>query len=225
MQKISRGKLWRRAPFRNYIPRLALAPLQRREMTLPQLALFDRAEGPEGLSYKSEFVTPAEELELIGHIRRLPLRPFQFGQYEGKRRIASFGWHYNFSSQRLEAADPIPQWALTAIRAVEQAEGLPEDAIGHVLLTEYEAGSGIGWHRDKKQFDEVFGLSLGSSCHFRFRRKTGAKWERYTLQAEARSLYAITGEARSIWEHSIPPVDALRYSITFRTMAATYAPR
>jgi len=29
----------------------------------------------------------------------------------------------------------------------------------------------------------------------------------------------MSGEARGVWEHSIPPVEALRYSITFRTMA------
>jgi hypothetical protein len=27
------------------------------------------------------------------------------------------------------------------------------------------------------------------------------------------------GEARAVWEHSIPPVEALRYSVTFRTLA------
>jgi alkylated DNA repair dioxygenase AlkB len=34
-----------------------------------------------------------------------------------------------------------------------------------------------------------------------------------------RSAYLLSGPARHIWEHSIPPVDAHRYSITFRTMA------
>jgi alkylated DNA repair dioxygenase AlkB len=86
------------------------------------------------------------------------------------------------------------------------------------LCTEYDEGVGISWHRDKPHFDEVFGLSLASACKFRFRRKVGASWERFTLPAEPRSLYAMTGEARSSWEHSIPAVDAQRYSITFRTM-------
>jgi alkylated DNA repair dioxygenase AlkB len=92
-----------------------------------------------------------------------------------------------------------------------------------VLFTEYEKGTGIGWHRDKPHFDQVFGLSLGSACKFRFRRKTGPTWQRFTLEAEARSLYMMAGESRSIWEHSIPPVDSPRYSITFRTMAGENA--
>jgi hypothetical protein len=29
----------------------------------------------------------------------------------------------------------------------------------------------------------------------------------------------MSGTARSVWEHSIAPVDELRYSITFRTLA------
>ena len=62
------------------------------------------------------------------------------------------------------------------------------------------------------------GLSLGSACRFRFRRRNGDRWERHTLEAAPRSLYMMDGEARSQWEHSIPPVEARRYSITFRTM-------
>jgi len=30
----------------------------------------------------------------------------------------------------------------------------------------------------------------------------------------------LTGAAREVWEHSIPPVEALRYSVTFRTLRA-----
>ena len=77
----------------------------------------------------------------------------------------------------------------------------------------------IGWHRDKKHFDQVFGLSLASACKFRFRRKARNKWERFTLNAQPRSLYVMTGASRHLWEHSIPPVETPRYSITFRTMA------
>ena len=68
-------------------------------------------------------------------------------------------------------------------------------------------------------YDRIFGLSLGSPCKFRFRRAVGEKWQRYTFEAAPRSLYLMTGESRRIWEHSIPAVEAPRYSITFRTMA------
>ncbi len=33
------------------------------------------------------------------------------------------------------------------------------------------------------------------------------------------SAYLLSGEVRRDWEHSITPMTALRYSITFRTLA------
>jgi alkylated DNA repair dioxygenase AlkB len=50
-------------------------------------------------------------------------------------------------------------------------------------------------------------------------RKAGNKWERFTLNAQPRSLYVMTDASRHLWEHIIPPVETPRYSITFRTMA------
>jgi hypothetical protein len=90
------------------------------------------------------------------------------------------------------------------------------DELQHVLVTEYPAGAAIGWHKDKRVFGDVIGISLLSACVFRFRRKSGATWKRASFVAEPRSAYLLRGPAREQWEHSIPPVDALRYSITFR---------
>ena len=184
-----------------------------------QLGLFSpTTDSPEGLRYAPEFVSPAIERELIGEISALPLKPFQFGAYEGKRRVASFGFRYDYTLRRLQDAEPIPDWLDPLIVMVE-AFGGPSTHVAQVLCTEYDVGVGIGWHRDKPHFDRIFGLSLGSSCKFRFRMMAGERWQRYTLNAEPRSLYMISGEARKIWEHSIPSVEAPRYSITFRTMA------
>lgn len=185
-----------------------------------QLALFsEKSPGPEGLRYQPDFISAEEEGDLVGHLQELPLTPFQFGAFEGKRRVASFGLRYDFSAQKLEAAEEIPNWLSPLVRRVEPFGGLSAGSIRHVLCTEYDFGAGIGWHRDKPHFDQVFGLSLGSACKFRFRRKRGTAWERYTLEAEPRSIYLMTGESRQVWEHSIPPVETPRYSITFRTMA------
>ena len=173
---------------------------------------------PEGLQYAADFVSPETEGELIGCIAALPLKPFQFGQYEGKRRVASFGFSYDYVLRRLREAEPIPDWLGPVLRKVE-AFGGPETRVRQVLCTEYDFRVGIGWHRDKPHFDRIFGLSLGSACKFRFRRAAGAKWERFTLDAEPRSLYMMSGASRRVWEHSIPAVEAPRYSITFRTMA------
>ena len=68
-------------------------------------------------------------------------------------------------------------------------------------------------------FDDVIGVSLLAPCTFRFRRKSGSKWERRSLTAQPRSMYLLRGPSRTEWEHSIPGVDALRYSVTFRSLS------
>ena len=186
---------------------------------MAQLALFpDQSAGPAGLRYQPEFVSKATESELIARISQLPLQPFQFGAFEGKRRVASFGFRYDYALHRLAEADPIPAWLASVARSVESFGDMPAGHVRQILCTEYDVGVGIGWHRDKPHFDRIFGLSLGASCKFRFRRAAAEKWERFTLPAEPRSLYMMGGESRQVWEHSIPAVEQRRYSITFRTM-------
>jgi len=189
---------------------------------MSQLALFedDAFAGPKGLRYAREFVSEHTERELISHVAALPLKPFQFGAFEGHRRVKSFGFRYDYALQKLTESDPIPDWLESVARSVEAFGNLPHQSIRQVLCTEYEAGVGIGWHRDKWYFGKVLGLSLESACKFRFRRRHDDKWQRFALGAEPRSLYLMEDEARHDWEHSIPAVVARRYSITFRTMAS-----
>lgn len=186
---------------------------------MSQLALFpDQIAGPKGLRYAREFVSSAAERDLISGIAQLPLQPFQFGAFEGNRRVKSFGFRYDYTAQKMIEAEPIPEWLHAIARSVEAFGELPAGSVRQVLCTDYDVGVGIGWHRDRPHFDKVFGLSLGGPCKFRFRRRIGEKWERCTLDAEPRSIYMMDGESRQIWEHSIPAVEQRRYSITFRTM-------
>jgi alkylated DNA repair dioxygenase AlkB len=184
-----------------------------------QFALFpDQLAGPRGLRYAPEFVSRETERDLISRIAQLPLQPFQFGAFEGNRRVKSFGFRYDYAAQKMLEAEPIPEWLMPIARSVESFGDLPAGSVRQVLCTEYDVGVGIGWHRDKPHFDKVLGLSLGAACKFRFRRRIGEKWERNTLDAAPRSLYMMDGESRQTWEHSIPPVEQRRYSITLRTM-------
>jgi alkylated DNA repair dioxygenase AlkB len=102
-------------------------------------------------------------------------------------------------------------------RAAEFA-GLCREDIAHALVTEYSPGTPIGWHRDRPVFEDVIGVSLLLACTFRFRRKHGSKWERYSLTAQPRSMYLMRGPSRWEWEHSIPEVEQTRYSVTFGTL-------
>ena len=179
---------------------------------------------PDGFQYQPETLTPAEEADLLEHIRELPFREFEFHGFTGKRRTVSYGWHYDFASDRLLEAGEIPGFLLGMRERAAGFAGLAADDLPHVLVTEYSPGAGIGWHRDKAVFDIVVGISLLSPCWFRFRRQAAGAWERARVQAEPRSTYLLRGPARCEWEHSIPPVDTLRYSITFRSVRAERLP-
>lgn len=174
--------------------------------------------GFEGFRYEPDLLDQSDEQALLTHLRTLPFREFEFHGYTGKRRVVSFGWKYEFSGAKLVKADEIPDFLLPLRDRAASFAGLEPEAFQHALVTEYGPGAGIGWHRDKAVFGEVVGISLLAPCILRFRRKAGSKWERINVLTEPRSAYHLTGPARSEWQHSILRVDALRYSITFRTM-------
>jgi alkylated DNA repair dioxygenase AlkB len=173
---------------------------------------------PEGFRYQAEMLSPDEEKELVEHIRELSLKEFEFHGFTGKRRVVYFGWRYDFAEQTLQPTEEMPAFLhKVRERAAAFANLAPSD-LPHALVTEYSPGAAIGWHRDKGVFDQVVGVSLVSACNFRFRRKIGTTWERYSLMMEPRSIYLLSGAARTEWQHSIPGVDTLRYSITFRSL-------
>ena len=175
---------------------------------------------PEGFRYQPDLITTTEEQALLEHVRALPFEAFQFRGYVGNRRIVSYGWRYDFSRNRAETVEDIPPFLLPLRdRAAEFAELTP-DELQQALVTEYSPGAAIGWHRDKAVFGDVIGISLRSSCTFRMRRKMDDAWQRSSLTLEPRSAYLLRGPSRTEWEHSIPAVDALRYSVTFRNLRA-----
>jgi alkylated DNA repair dioxygenase AlkB len=191
-------------------------------MTL-QTDLFESANRPattlpEGMRYAPEIISAAEEQRLLGALSQLPFKEFEFHGFLGRRRTVSFGWRYDFNGSGLGRAEAIPEFLLPVRARAAQFTGLDPAALEHVLLVEYGPGAGIGWHRDRPTFDDVIGLSLLTPCTFRLRRKVGGRWERRALTVQPRSAYLLRGSARSEWEHSIPPLETLRYSITFRSM-------
>lgn len=94
-----------------------------------------------------------------------------------------------------------------------------EDTLAEALITEYTAGAGIGWHRDAFAFGMIVGISLASSCTMRLRKYDHEPRQKsLALTLDPRSLYIMKDDARYSWQHHIPPTEALRYSITFRTL-------
>ena len=186
---------------------------------MDQLSFLEPAQRfPEGFRYQPELISAADEESLLARIRDLPFREFEFHGFTGKRRVVSFGWKYDFSARALEKASDIPHWLIRFRDAAASFAGLDATTIIHALVTEYTPGAAIGWHKDKDVFGEVIGVSLQAACTFRLRRRTSTGWERVNVLAEPRSAYLMSGPSRTDWEHSIPPVDALRYSVTFRNL-------
>jgi alkylated DNA repair dioxygenase AlkB len=193
---------------------------RRRQTQRNQLRLFDGLHRglPEGFKYRTDLLSATEERELVERIALLPFEEFQFHGFLGKRRVVSFGRQYDFSQQELRRAESIPAFLLPMRERAARFGGVLASELEQALVTEYRPGAAIGWHKDKSVFGNVIGISLVSPCVFRFRRKLRTGWERASFVAEPRSAYLLTGPARTDWEHSIPGVDSLRYSITFRTL-------
>jgi alkylated DNA repair dioxygenase AlkB len=188
-----------------------------------EVDLFGAPPLPEGFIYHAALLSAGEEEALAAELGKLPFKPFDFHGYQANRQVVGFGYRYDYDRRAVVEAPPLPAF-LEPLRAkIAESFNRPAQAFTQVLINEYRPGAGIGWHRDKPQFDEVVGVSLLAPCVLRFRRRSGETWERRSLTVEPRSAYLLTGPARTIWEHSIPAVDRHRYSITFRTIAAKTA--
>jgi alkylated DNA repair dioxygenase AlkB len=173
---------------------------------------------PEGLIYREALITPAEETRLIAAFGALPFAPFRFHGHEGLRRVVAFGSRYDYARARVAPAEPIPDW-LTPLRArAARLAGIDGVDLAQALVTEYRPGAPIGWHRDRPHYGVIVGVSFGPACVLRLRRaRPAGGWDRHARPLAPRSAYVLDGEARWVWEHSIAPAAALRYSVTFRT--------
>jgi alkylated DNA repair dioxygenase AlkB len=182
---------------------------------------------PPGFVYEPEFLTATEEAEIVHGIERLDFKHVEMRGGIAKRRIVQFGWSYGLNSRRTEPGEPLPAFLMPLRDRAAEWVRIPPLDFAEALVIEYPAGAAIGWHRDAPQFGDVIaGISLLSASRMRFRpylspaEQWSAPLRRATHQVdlEPRAAYLISGEARRDFEHSIPAVASLRYSITFRTL-------
>lgn len=180
----------------------------------------DAAPSIRGLSYQPDFLSREEELGLLEIISSLPLHAARYKAYVARRRVASFGGSFDYDTNTLLPGEPLDE-RLAAVRGRVAARlGVPCEALAHVMVAEYAPGTPLGWHRDVPDFETIAGISLGSEATLRFRpHSPGQLGQRAVAQLKVspRSIYKIEGPARWDWQHSVAPVKALRWSITFRT--------
>ena len=197
------------------------------------------AELPHGLVFEHEFLTVDEESELLEWLPALPFREARFKTYYARRRVVSFhsaafaDRYDSTSDDDLAPAGPPPpllerlrEKVAAFVRTHAKIEVTAADDFVHILVSEYQPGTPIGWHRDKPHYGIVAGVSLGSRARMRFRPLPAlGEWARVdpktlmVLDLEPRSIYVMRGDIRWRWQHSILPTKALRYSVTMRTVA------
>ena len=182
------------------------------------------ADVPPGFQYRDGFLTESEEAELVAHVDRIAFAAFEMRGVVARRRVAFYGASYDRGDG---PSPPIPAFLFPVRARLAQWAGVAPEAFAMALINEYSTGAPIGWHRDAPQYDITAGVSLRSSCRMRFRRylspkeaatNTARRNATHEITLERRSGYLMTGESRSGYEHSIPAVSDLRYSITFRTL-------
>jgi alkylated DNA repair dioxygenase AlkB len=180
------------------------------------------AELPDGFAYRDDFISAAEEAALLRTIAHLTFRTFTMHGVAARRRVVFFGTSYEGDD-----ALPLPPFLVPLRTAIAAWAEVPAERWSMALINEYPPGAPIGWHRDAPQYDLVAGVSLLTACPMRFRPyvpRTAAgqvgppRRMTHEVRLEPRSAYLLRGAARSAFEHHIPPVTALRYSITFRTL-------
>jgi alkylated DNA repair dioxygenase AlkB len=183
---------------------------------------------PEGFLYRSDFLSEAEESELLRIFPALDFAAYDYHGYLAKRRVARYGVNYDINTRELSGvARPIPDFLLGVRERAAEFAGVCADSLVQAMVTEYSVGTPIGWHRDAPQFGTIIGISLGSACRMRLKPYASTKSDAtrarpaakpLSIQLEPRSIYVMRGIARSRWQHSIPAVEHIRYSITFRTL-------
>ena len=165
-----------------------------------------------GFDYWADVLSAPEQAALVAALQTLAFKPSEHLGYLGHRRIAAFdcrgdgaGWPAFLSALMARLAGRLD---------------LDGAAFVQVLVNEYAPGASIGWHRDRPVYGKILGVSLLAPCVMRLRRRQGAGFLRRNAALASGSVYRLSGEARAAWEHSIKPMTALRYSITFRTLTA-----
>jgi alkylated DNA repair dioxygenase AlkB len=176
------------------------------------------SEEPEGLVLRPSLLTADEEAALLARLGDLRFDPIVMHGQAARRTARHYGLGYDYESRTPQPGEPLPEWLLTVRRRAADLAGEQPEALVEVLVQRYPPGATIGWHRDAPAFGTVVGVSLGATGRLRFQRGTGDRRRVWEVPLEPRSGYVLAGEARRSWQHSIPPVKELRYSITFRTL-------
>jgi alkylated DNA repair protein (DNA oxidative demethylase) len=177
---------------------------------------------PPGFRYVPDFLSASEEAALVEDLGARTFDAVRMRGVVARRQTLHFGWVYGYESWRITPGPALPAAYDFVLARAAALVGVARQDWQELLLSRYPPGAGIGWHRDAPMFGPVvLGVSLGAPCRFRLRRRLSPRrFDTYGCLLEPRSAYVLGGEARATWQHSIPEVATLRYSLTLRTLLA-----
>ena len=180
---------------------------------------------PEGLFLTPDFITEAEELELISWLDQ------QRWSTELSRRTQYYGYQYNYTSRSVQTTVAL-SGPLLQLQQKFAAGG--HNNLTQCIVNEYYRDQGIAPHIDLNIFGPIIiGVSLSADTVMSFERCMNNGTEVFDCFLQRRSLVMLTGEARSQWKHSISrkvtyydehgikitkPGDYRRISCTFRSV-------
>jgi alkylated DNA repair dioxygenase AlkB len=174
---------------------------------------------PDGLIYQPDLLTPDGEQAVIDLLERIGFETVEMRGQVARRTVRHFGLRYDYTSRGLAEAEPVPEELEPLRRRIEELAGLAPGEFRQMLAQRYPPGAPIGWHRDSPPFGVIGGISLGSPSRMRFRRRVRDETvDTYDQLLAPRSGYVLSGEVRNAWQHHVPPVKDLRYSLTFRSL-------
>src|ERR1700736_5345316 len=174
-----------------------------------------------GFEYFADFLGKCECAQVLEAVAAMRLVEAQYKQFTARRRVLHFGGRYDFSNNELLPGGPLPEVLMPLRERIGAAAGIEPGMFTHAMIAEYAEGVQLGWHRDVPDFELIAGVSLGSTARLQFRPyppKDLSRKQYVNASLDPGSLYLLRGPARWQWQHRVPPVPRLRYSITFRTL-------
>ena len=181
---------------------------------------------PEGLFYFPNAIPEdlaTDITEYLQYLEEENLDWYAVGTGKNSRKVIQYGFHYDYNSGNVRQPAPaIPPIIMQLVQIAQ--DNFPGFTTDQCIINRYLPGQGISAHIDHKDYDDVICcFTLGSGCEMLFTRGSS----RYSQWVDSRSMYIMSGPARSQWRHEMPArqsdrVDGVtrargvRYSITFR---------
>ena len=175
-----------------------------------------------GFWLEENYISPEEERILLSQLDGGPW------ESDWKRRIQQYG--YGYSGGHGGAPDWVrdfPEW-LAALGQRVSRDAHFDGPAQNCVINEYIPPHGIAPHRDYPAFGpRIACISLGSDIVMDLLEPDSGS--RVAIHVPPRSLWILSGEARSKWQHGIAPrlsdvIDgqrrsrSRRVSVTFRTL-------